>query len=167
MWDIPNKVSDGVIQMTEATELFFVDWSFHCSPQIRIRGRRSGEHGDQMSNEISRPPNTSRRSAMEPRTVCAVAPHCWKQPRAMSFSCKWQLKGHIISSQQRSELIASWKNMWPIIRLRDIAHHTRTFWSCSGVSIISCGLNADHTRLFNSGCLRSWRTWINGTTLHR
>jgi hypothetical protein len=37
--------------------------------------------------------------------------------------------------------------MGPIIRFRDVAHHTPTSWSCHGVSCISCGLVAEQTRL--------------------
>jgi len=40
------------------------------------------------------------------------------------------------------------KNMGPITQLHDIVHHAPTFWSCSGVSWITCGLISNHTWLF-------------------
>jgi hypothetical protein len=95
---------------------------------------------------------------METRAVCAVAPSCWKYPEAVSSSFKCPLKGQRISAQWRSELIVSSKNMGPIIRFRDMAHHTPNI-----VSFISCGLVAGQTRLFWP--LTWWGKWIHASSV--
>jgi hypothetical protein len=38
MGNIPNTVSDGFLQIMEAMRIVFVDSTFHCFPQIKIRG---------------------------------------------------------------------------------------------------------------------------------
>jgi hypothetical protein len=56
----------------------FVNYTFHCSPHIIIKGVQWGNCGDKMSYEIILSPNTSHSSIMETQAVCAVAPSCEK-----------------------------------------------------------------------------------------
>jgi hypothetical protein len=77
--NIPADIRDGFLHFKERLMIVFVNCAFNYSPQITIRGCiRFGGGGGQMPFEIIVSPNTSRRSVMETRAVCAVARSCWK-----------------------------------------------------------------------------------------
>jgi hypothetical protein len=138
--DILNEIAHDAFPITNTTG----DCLYRQKLSLLFRDRY--QHWDRETSVAKRPLQlVVRCRAKETWNVRPAAPSCWKQWLAMLSSFKWLMKGCTVSWQSRSEL-----NMGPTTRLRDIRHHTPTFWSFGGVSTISRPLTADHKWVFGA-----------------